>query len=85
MARRLGSVDDKRAATLRLLAVLHSADWFAQRNIENTLVALYADDKEILEQEIRRRSALPPQEREVDRVLRTILRIRHRVNGPLAA
>jgi HEAT repeat protein len=85
MAGRIGSVDDKRAATLRLLALLRSADWFAQGNIENTLVRLYADGKEILEQEIHRRSSLPPEERDADRVLRTLLRVRHRVNEPLAA
>jgi HEAT repeat protein len=85
MADRIGSGDDKRAATRRLLAILRSADWFAQGNIENTLIRLYADGKEILEQEIQRHSSLPPEDRETDRVLRTLLRVKHRVNEPLAA
>jgi HEAT repeat protein len=82
LAGRIGRFEDKRAATLRLLAILRFADWFAQGNIENTLVRLYADGIEVLEQEIHRRSSQPPEEREGDRVLRTLLRVRHRVNEP---
>jgi hypothetical protein len=60
IAAQVGSADDKRVATVRLLAILNAADWFAQGNIENALVRLCSYDKEILHREIQRRSSLPP-------------------------
>lgn len=85
IAARIGSGDDHRAATSRLLAVLCSADWFAQGKIENCLVALYTAGKEIIDREIARRNAAPTEQRSTDRVLRTLLRVRHRTNEALTA
>jgi len=69
----------------RLLAVLRSADWFAQGKIENCLLALYAAGKDILDGEIARRNTSPTEQRSTDRVPRTLLRVRHRTNKPLLA
>jgi len=85
IAAKSGSTDDQRASISRLLSILRSADWFAQDKIESCLVALYAAGKDILEGEIARRSGLPAEQRSTDRVLRTLLRVKHRTNEALIA
>lgn len=85
IAPQIGSIEAQRAAMSRLLAVLRSADWFAQGKIENCLMLLYATGKDILDEEIARRKAAPTEQRATDRVLRTLLRVRHHMNEALTA
>jgi HEAT repeat protein len=85
IAAEIGSIDDRRAAMSRLLSVLPSTDWFAQGKAENCLVLLYKAGEDIVDGEIARRNASPAEQRATDRVLRTLLRVRHRTREASAA
>jgi len=81
IASKLGNPEDKTLAVRRLLEILPSAEWSAREEIETCLVRLYPAAKDILDRETTSRNSLPDEHRVQDRALRTLLRVRRRIEA----
>ena len=84
LAARLGSREDRLTAVARLLKIPLRGDWFLQGEIQNCLVGLHPDAKELVDEEIARRLGSPQSQRGSDPLLRMLLRVRRQVEpGPV--
>jgi hypothetical protein len=81
MAIASGDAVDQTIAVERLLEVLPEANAFLQIEIEDCLVTLHAEARSRLNEEIRRRTALPTEHQATDQTLRTRIRVRRRVGA----
>ncbi len=79
LARRAGAEADKEAIAVRLVAAISEADWYFRDEIGDVLVEIYDSARPIIEREIAKRLDLPFEKRVFDPVLRTLLRVKRRV------
>jgi hypothetical protein len=79
MARRAGAKADEEVIAVRLVAAISEADWYFRDEIGDVLVEIYDSARPIIEREIARRYNQPLEKRVFDPVLRTLLRVRRRI------
>lgn len=76
---RYAGPEESKAITHRLLAVLPAAEWFLQDEIERCLIE-FCDSEETIDAEIKKRLASRPTELAIDSALRTLMRVKRRLN-----
>ncbi|MFB3776686.1 MAG: HEAT repeat domain-containing protein [Bryobacteraceae bacterium] len=81
MALRAGDQTVLLAVTERLIAALGDADWYFRDGIGDVLVEIQETARPVVEQEIAMRIELPLEKRIGDPVLRTLLRVKRRLQA----